>query len=126
MIRRFLTSGDPARIGAQYDNGVTVRVIAENLKISERTIYRVLKARGTAYRRPTMTEGGIDPETIEKAEDLVRQGSTIKDAAAAVGISAETYTHRSAVRPTPEQAKANRSRAQRERHARARTQKETP
>lgn len=126
MTRRFLTSGDPARIGAQYDSGVIVRVIAENLKISERTIYRVLNSRETAYRRPSMAEGGIVPEVIEKAEELVRQGSTIKDAAAAVGISAETYTHRSAVRPTPEQAKDNRSRAQRERHARARAQKETP
>lgn len=126
MTRRFLTSGDPGRISAQYDAGVLVRVIAENLKISQRTVYRVLNSRETEYRRPAMVEGGIAPEIIGKAEDLVRQGSTVKDAAAAVGIDAETYSRRSKVRPTPEQAKASKSRAQRERYARARAQKETP
>lgn len=123
MTRRFLTSGDPARICEQYDDGVIVRIIAENLGISERTIYRVLRNRETQYRNPQLAEGRTDAGVIAEAEELVRGGATIKAAAAAVGINWKTYADRSSVRPTPEQAKASRSRAQRARHARNRAQK---
>lgn len=114
MTSRFLTTGDHQRIRSQCDDGILVRVIAENLGLSERTIYRSLKERPTTYRRPEMCDRGIEPETIREAERLVQEdGLTMKEAAIKVGIDPKTLTSSTTVRPTPEQATASRARIQR-------------